>query len=283
MNEIGEDFGMTPDQLFGLKGKTALVTGGSSGIGEMAAEGLVRAGARVLIASRKGDACAAVAARLNALDAPGTAEGFAGDVSTADGAEALAAEVAARTDALHILMNNAGRSWGAPLGAFPFEAWDKVMALNLSGLFHLTQALLPLLEASASDDDPARVVNTGSVMGERALGDGAYSYAASKAAVHHLTAILAKELAGRRITVNAIAPGPFLSKMTAFATGREDQRDVVAQGVPLGRVGRPEDIAGCMGFLCGRGGAYITGAILPVSGGINVMTGPALFDDAAKL
>lgn len=283
MNEIGEDFGMTPDQLFGLKGKTALVTGGSSGIGEMAAEGLVRAGARVLIASRKGDACAAVAARLNALDAPGRAEGFAGDVSTADGAEALAAEVAARTDALHILMNNAGRSWGAPLGAFPFEAWDKVMALNLSGLFHLTQALLPLLEASASDDDPARVVNTGSVMGERALGDGAYSYAASKAAVHHLTAILAKELAGRRITVNAIAPGPFLSKMTAFATGREDQRDVVAQGVPLGRVGRPEDIAGCMGFLCGRGGAYITGAILPVSGGINVMTGPALFDDAAKL
>lgn len=283
MNEIGEDFGMTPDQLFGLKGKTALVTGGSSGIGEMAAEGLVRAGARVLIASRKGDACAAVAARLNALDAPGRAEGFAGDVSTADGAEALAAEVAARTDALHILMNNAGRSWGAPLGAFPFEAWDKVMALNLSGLFHLTQALLPLLEAAASDDDPARVVNTGSVMGERALGDGAYSYAASKAAVHHLTAILAKELAGRRITVNAIAPGPFLSKMTAFATGREDQRDVVAQGVPLGRVGRPEDIAGCMGFLCGRGGAYITGAILPVSGGINVMTGPALFDDAAKL
>lgn len=283
MNEIGEDFGMTPDQLFGLKGKTALVTGGSSGIGEMAAEGLVRAGARVLIASRKGDACAAVAARLNALDAPGQAEGFAGDVSTADGAEALAAEVAARTDALHILMNNAGRSWGAPLGSFPFEAWDKVMALNLSGLFHLTQALLPLLEASASDDDPARVVNTGSVMGERALGDGAYSYAASKAAVHHLTAILAKELAGRRITVNAIAPGPFLSKMTAFATGREDQRDVVAQGVPLGRVGRPEDIAGCMGFLCGRGGAYITGAILPVSGGINVMTGPALFDDAAKL
>lgn len=274
---------MTPDQLFGLHGKIALVTGGSSGIGEMAAEGLVQAGAHVLIASRKADACEAVAARLNALDAPGRAEAVAGDVSTGEGVDALAAAVAARTDRLHILMNNAGRSWGAPLGQFPFDAWDKVMSLNVAGLFHLTQALLPLLDAAASDDDPARVVNTGSVMGQAELGDGAYSYAASKAAVHHLTGILAKELAGRRITVNAIAPGPFVSKMTAFATGREDQRDVVGQGVPLGRVGRPEDIAGCIGFLCGRGGAYITGAVLPVSGGINVMTGPALFDEAAKL
>lgn len=274
---------MTPETLFGLSGKVALVTGGSSGIGEMAAEGLVRAGARVLIASRKGDACAAVAARLNALGAPGSAEGFAGDVSSADGVAALAAEVGARTDKLHILMNNAGRSWGAPLEQFPFEAWQPVMALNVAGPFQLTQALLPLLEAAASDDDPARVVNTGSVMGQAALGDGAYSYAASKAAVHHMTRILGKELAGRRITVNAIAPGPFVSKMTAFATGREEQRDVVGQGVPLGRVGRPEDIAGCMGFLCGRGGAYITGAVLPVSGGINVMSGPALFDEAAKI
>lgn len=274
---------MTPEQLFGMSGKVALVTGGSSGIGEMAAEGLVRAGARVLIASRKADACEAVAARLNALDAPGSAEGFAGDVSTEEGVEKLAENVAARTDKLHILMNNAGRSWGSTLGQFPFEAWDKVISLNLSGLFHLTQALLPLLEAASSDDDPARVVNTGSVMGEVPLGDGAYSYSASKSAVHHMTRILAKELAPRRITVNAIAPGPFVSKMTAFATGREEQRDVVGQGVPLGRVGRPEDIAGCMGFLCGQGGAYITGAIIPVSGGINVSTGPALFDEAAQV
>ena len=193
---------------------------------------------------------------------------------------ALAAEVGQRTDRLHILLNNAGRSWGAPLDAFPYDAWDKVLQVNLTGLFALTQALLPLLAAAASDDDPARVVNLGSVMGEVPMGDGAYSYAASKAAVHHLTRILAKELAPRRITVNALAPGPFVSKMTAFATGDPATRDRVGAQVPLGRVGRPEDIAGALLYLCGRGGAYVTGAILPVSGGVNVQTGPALFDEA---
>ncbi|MFC2967272.1 SDR family oxidoreductase [Acidimangrovimonas pyrenivorans] len=271
---------MTPQTLFDLSGKVALVTGGATGIGRMAAEGLVRAGARVLIASRKGDACTAVAEELNVLGAPGSAEGFAGDVASEDGVKALAAEVGERSDALHILMNNAGRSWGAPLDEFPYDAWDKVLRLNLTGLFALTQALLPRLEAAASDDDPARVVNLGSVMGEVPMGDGAYSYAASKAAVHHMTRILAKELADRRITVNALAPGPFVSKMTAFATADPGMREKVGAGVPLGRVGRPEDIAGAMLFLCGRGGAYVTGAVLPISGGVNVMTGPALFDEA---
>ncbi|MGB1208385.1 MAG: SDR family oxidoreductase, partial [Paracoccaceae bacterium] len=186
----------------------------------------------------------------------------------------------ARTDRLHILMNNAGRSWGEPLGSFPFGAWEKVMSLNVAGLFHLTQSLLPMLRAGASDADPARVVNVGSVMGDAPLGDGAYSYSASKAAVHHLTQILAKELASQRITVNALAPGPFVSNMTAFATGDADKRDRVGSGVPLGRVGSPEDIAGCLQFLCGRGGAYLTGAILPVSGGLQVMSAPPLFDRA---
>ena len=271
---------MTPDHLFGLGGKTALVTGGATGVGRMAAEGLVAAGARVMIASRKLEACQAAAEELNALGYSGKAEGFAGDVATEEGVAALVGEIGKRTGSLEILMNNAGTSWGQPLGDFPYHAWERVMRVNVTGLFQLTQGLLPLLEAGASDDNPARVVNVGSVMGETAHGDRAYSYAASKAAVHHLTRILAKELAERRITVNALAPGPFVSNMTAFATADEDVRSRVGAQVPLGRVGRPEDIAAAMQYLCGRGGAYITGAILPISGGINVETGPDLFQEA---
>ena len=271
---------MKPENLYDLSGKTALVTGGATGVGRMAAEGLIAAGARVLIASRKAEACVAAAAELNVLGYSGKAEGFGGDVATEDGIAALSSDVGNRVNQLDILMNNAGTSWGAPLGEFPYSAWDRVMRLNVAGLFHLTQSLLPLLEAAASDDDPARVVNVGSVMGETAHGDRAYSYAASKAAVHHLTRILAKELTGRRITVNALAPGPFVSKMTAFATADEDVRQRVGAQVPLGRVGRPEDIAAAMQFLCGYGGAYVTGAILPISGGINVETGPDLFQEA---
>ena len=273
---------MTPNALFSLEGKTALVTGGATGIGRMAATGLMMAGAHVLIASRKEDACLAVAEQLNAIDAPGSAEGFAGDVGTEDGIEALAKGTTERTDTLHILMNNAGITWGAPMGAFPHAAWEKVMNVNVAGLFHLTQSLLPTLIATATPDDPARVVNVGSVMGEAALGDGAYSYSASKAAVLHLTKIMAKELAGHHVTVNALAPGPFVSKMTAFATADEGMRDKVGADVPLGRVGRDEDIAGCMQFLCGKGGSFLTGAILPVSGGIQVMSGPNLFRSALE-
>jgi len=268
---------MDPNTLFSLTGKVALVTGGATGIGRMAATGLMMAGARVMIASRKGDACVAVAEELNAMDAPGSVEGFAGDVGSEEGIAGLVKEVEARTDTLNILMNNSGVTWGAPMGQFPYAAWEKVMNVNVAGLFHLTQSLLPILIKSATAEDPARVVNVGSVMGEAALGDGAYSYAASKAAVLHMTKIMAKELAPHHITVNALAPGPFVSKMTAFATADEETRAKVGDDVPLGRVGRDEDIAGCMQFLCGMGGAYLTGAVLPVSGGIQVMSGPNLF------
>jgi NAD(P)-dependent dehydrogenase (short-subunit alcohol dehydrogenase family) len=271
---------MDIQSLFGLSGKVALVTGGATGIGRMAAEALVRAGAHVLLASRKPGACEAVAAELNALGAEGSAEGFVGDVGSKEGIDALVAEVKTRTDKLHILMNNAGLTWGAPLGDFPHDAWAKVMNINVAGLFELTQQLLPMLIASSTSEDPARVINVGSVMGERAMGDGAYSYSASKAAVHHLTQILAKELAGRHVTVNALAPGPFVSRMTAFATADQDTREKVGAEVPLGRVGTDTDIAGCMLFLCGQGSAYVTGAIIPVSGGINVMSGPNIFEQA---
>ena len=124
------------------------------------------------------------------------------------------------------------------------------------------------------------MVNVGSVMGDAPLGDGAYSYAASKAAVHQITRIMAKELASQHVTVNALAPGPFVSRMTAFATADEDTRAKVGDDVPLGRVGREEDIAGCMQFLCGRGGSYITGAILPIDGGLSVQHDIRLFKDA---
>lgn len=268
---------LTPNDLFNLSGKVALVTGGATGIGRMAAEGLAAAGARVLIASRKADACEAVAAEINALGYPGKVEGFGGDVAAQDGIDALVKEVLARTDQLHILMNNAGRSWGAPLGEFPFEAWDKVMDLNVAGMFQLTQALLPVLESSTSFDDPARVVNVGSVMGDVPKGAGAYSYSVSKAGVHHMTRILGNELAERHITVNALAPGPFESKMTAFALADERRAEKTAKGVPLQRLGRPGDVAGTLQFLCGAGGSYITGAIIPISGGINCHAGGSLF------
>lgn len=271
---------MTPETLFSLHGKTALVTGGATGIGRMAAEGLVRAGAHVIIASRKGDACEAVAAELNALDAPGSAEGLAADLSGEAGIVSLVQEMNARVEKLDILMNNSGKAYGAPLGKFPYEAWDSVMSVNMTAAFHLTQGLLPLLLKAATPEDPARVVNVGSVMGEVPMGDGSYSYSASKAAIMHISKILAKELAGHNITVNALAPGPFVSRMTAFATADEDMRKKVGSDVPLGRVGVAEDIAGCMGFLCGRGGAYVTGAIIPVSGGINVVSAGNIFEQA---
>ena len=270
---------MVPSELFSLSGKTALVTGGATGIGRMAAEGLAAAGAHVFIASRKAAACEAVAAEINAKGYTGSAEGFGGDVASEDGIAALVDEVKARTDTLHILMNNAGRSWGAPLGEHPYDAWDKLLKLNVQGMFHLTQSLLPLLRQAASEEDPARVVNVGSVMGEVPKGTTTYSYAVSKGAVHHMTRVLSNDLAPEFITVNAIAPGPFPSKMTDFALGTEEGRAQSAKGVPLGRVGSPEDIAGALQFLCSRAGAYVSGAILPLSGGMQSAAPISLFNE----
>ena len=270
---------MTPDVLFSLTGKTALVTGGATGIGRMAATGLAAAGADVMICSRKGDACSETADEINAMGLDGHVKSFEADISTEIGIETLVQTLREQTDTLHVLINNAGRTWGAPLGDFPYSAWDKVMSLNVTGMFHLSQSLGDLLESSSHSDDPARIINIGSVMGEIPMGDGAYSYAVSKSAVHHMTRILAREWAHRHITVNALAPGPCNSGMTKFAIGHDDGADRVGKRVPLNRVGRAQDIAATVQFLCGYGGSYVTGAIIPLSGGINVTTGPSIFGE----
>lgn len=267
------------DELFSVAGKKALVTGAATGIGRMAATALVQAGADVMIASRKGADCERVADEINGLGGSGKAEGFAGDVSSEAGIAALVDEVGKRTDKLHILINNAGVTWGEPLETFPYHAWAKVLNVNVTGLFHLTRELLPMLGKAASDTDPARIINLGSVMGTQPLADDAYSYTASKAAVHHLTRTLASEFARRRITVNAFAPGPFQSRMTAFATGTEKKAKHVGDHVPIGRIGAPDDIAGATLYLCSRAGSYVTGAIIPIDGGQSVQHGMTLFKD----
>ena len=253
---------MTSD-LFSLQGKTAVVTGGSRGIGAMIARGLLDAGASIIISSRKQHELDEAQA---ALSAHGHVEAIRADVSTLEGVEALAAAVNERFPTLNILVNNAGATWGMPLDDFSEHAWDKVMDTNVKGVFFLTQKLLPNLRAAASADDPARVVNIGSIDGLHVNPMDTYSYAASKAGVHHLTRALARKLGPQHITVNAVAPGPFESKMMAATL--EAFGDDIARSAPLRRIGRPDDMAGVAVFLCSRAGSYVTGAVIPDDGGI---------------
>jgi NAD(P)-dependent dehydrogenase (short-subunit alcohol dehydrogenase family) len=251
--------------LFDVSGKTALVTGGSRGIGMMVARGLVEAGAKVIVSSRKEADVQAAATELGSL---GECIAIPADVSTPEGAGALAQAASAHFPSLDILVNNAGAVWGAPLEEFPPGGWDRTMHTNVEGVFHLTVGLLPALRAAATVEDPARVINIGSIDGIRTPSVENYSYSASKAAVHMLTRHLAKRLAGEHITVNAIAPGPFESKMMAFALADPDSRRAVEESVPLGRIGRPDDVAGLALFLASRAGAYMTGTVIPLDGGI---------------
>jgi NAD(P)-dependent dehydrogenase (short-subunit alcohol dehydrogenase family) len=251
--------------LFDVSGKTALVTGGSRGIGLMIARGLVQAGARVIVSSRKADDVNAAAQELAKL---GACEAIPGDISSPQGAATLADAVTERFPTLDILVNNAGAVWGAPLEEFPAAGWDKVLHTNVEGIFHLTVALLAPLRASASAEDPARVINIGSIDGLRTPSVENYSYSASKAAVHMLTRHLAKRLASEHITVNAIAPGPFESKMMAWVLEDAERRRAVEQDVPLGRIGRPDDVIGLTLLLASRAGAYLTGTVIPLDGGI---------------
>ncbi len=264
--------------LFSVAGRTALVTGGATGLGRICAEALLSAGARVLIASRKGEACEEAARELSAI---GPCEGFAGTVASEAGVAALSSEVRRRTGDLHILVNNAGVSWGEPFEAFAWKGWERVMAVNVAGLFTLTRDLMPMLVACGSADRPATIVNIGSVMGTVTQAETAYSYSASKAAVHHLTRILAAEFAARHVTVNAIAPGPFPTNMTRFAIGDEPGAARAAATVPIGRLGRPEDLAGALLFLTGRGGAYTSGAVVPLDGGQSAAAAPPMFGEHA--
>jgi NAD(P)-dependent dehydrogenase (short-subunit alcohol dehydrogenase family) len=253
------------NEIFDVSGKTALVTGGSRGIGLMIARGLVQAGANVIVSSRKADDVKATADELATI---GSCQAIVADVSTPEGAAELAAAVREIHPSLDILVNNAGVVWGAPLEEFPAAGWDKVAHTNVEGVFHLTVALLPALRAAAAPNDPARVINIGSIDGIRTPSMENYSYSASKAAVHMLTRHLAKRLASEHITVNAIAPGPFESKMMAWVLDNPEMREAVEQEVPLGRVGSPEDIAGLTIFLASRAGAYLTGTVIPLDGGI---------------
>ncbi|GAA3445031.1 glucose 1-dehydrogenase [Planomonospora venezuelensis] len=247
--------------LFSVEGKTVVVTGGSRGIGRMIAAGFVEAGATVYISSRKAAEVEKTAAELGCVAVPA-------DLSTAEGVAALVEAVSAREDRLDVLVNNAGATWGAPLEEYPEHAFDKLWGVNVKGVFYLTQRFLPLLRAAASAESPARVINIGSVDGIRVPALETYAYSTTKAAVHMLTRQLAHRLAAESITVNAIAPGPFESKMMAFALDDPGTRDAIAASVPLGRIGSPEDMAGAAIYLASRAGAYLTGAVIPVDGGI---------------
>lgn len=248
--------------LFSVEGKTALVTGGSRGIGEMIARGLVENGAKVYISSRKAEACDALAAELSQH---GQCLSLPFDISTLSGIEGLTAALSGHEHKLDLLINNAGATWGAPIDTFPETGWDRTVDLNLKSVFFLTQKVLPLLRASASRDQPARVINIASVNGVQPPALESYAYSASKAGCIMLTRHLAKRLAREHILVNAVTPGPFPTKMMAGILA--EHGDAIADSNPLGRLGEPEDIAGVVLFLSSRASAYTTGASIPCDGG----------------
>ena len=259
--------------LFSIEGKVALVTGGSRGIGEMIAAGFLANGAKVYISSRKADACDAACERLMQAHG-GVCIPVPADLSGLPGIESVAAELERREPRLDILVNNAGAAWGAPLGEFPESGWDKVMDTNVKGVFFLTQQLLPLLRQGATHEDPARVINVGSIDGIKTPVFDNFPYGPSKAALHHLTRVLAAHLVKENIIVNAIAPGPFPTWMLSLGVGfggavegEGADWEAVGEQNPRGRVGTPEDIAGLAIFLSSRAGAYTVGETITCDGG----------------
>ncbi len=265
------------NSLFSLEGKVALVTGGSRGIGYMISQGLLQAGARVYITARKAEPCLQAAEELCRF---GDCIALPGDVVDEGARRQLCERIGAEERGLHILVNNAGTAWGAAYEEYPQSAFDRVMRTNVGAMFCLTRDLTPLLEATASPRDPARVINIGSMEGEHiptVHGMGNYAYTASKAAVHHLTRHLAVELGVRNITVNAIAPGFFPSRMTEHVF--EHARAEVEQNCLLKRVGEPAEMAGVAVYLSARAGAYTHGAVIVVDGGTSINHQHAVLDE----
>ena len=258
-------------RLFDLGGKTALITGGSSGIGLMLARGLLQNGVRVLIASRSQKKCDQALSELKDL---GEVEALAADVTRAADRDRLLQKAGELLGKLHILINNAGANWGAPLADYPDEGFAKVVNTNLNAVFSLTRDAVPLLEQAASASDPARIINIGSMDGihvplvQRVP---TFAYTASKAALHHLTRCLAVELGAQGITVNAVAPGFFESRMTDFVLA--NYREDIEKDCPLGRIGQAEEMVGIVTYLASRAGAYTNGTVIPVDGGTHVYKG----------
>lgn len=256
------------ESLFGLQDKVALVTGGSGGIGRMIAQGLLVAGATVYITARKNKACEQAAHELSEF---GSCIALVGDITDEQDRQRLSQQITSKAGKLNILINNAGSSWGESYESYPEQAFAKLMEINVGAVFTLTRDLTPLLQASANGHDPARVINIGSMDGLHAAtvhATGTYAYAASKAAVHQLTKNLAVELGPRNITVNAVAPGFFMSKMTSYLFDNYSAQ--MKSNSLLNRVGKMEEMAGIAIYLCSQAGAYTHGAVIPVDGGTSI-------------
>ncbi|NML09327.1 SDR family oxidoreductase [Sphingobium sp. AR-3-1] len=258
---------MNIDALFSVLGRVALVTGGSSGIGRHIATGYASAGAKVYICART-EAKVLAAAQAISEATGGTCIGLTADLSTLAGIDALVAQVAAREGALHMLVNNAGTMADAPIDDYSEDDWDQVIDLNLKAPFFILQKFLPLLRAGGTAERPASLINIGSVGALKVGPKENYAYQASKGAIHWLAKGLAKRLGRDNITANVIAPGFFESEMTVIAS--DEMRKMVEAMVPRGRVGTPEDLAGTAIYLASRAGAYVTGSVIPVEGGLSI-------------